>query len=65
MDADKVLEHLVRELQGEIAAKSTVVANGGVHSFEEYKFVCGQIRGLLLAKETVESLLQRVLDNDE
>lgn len=65
MDADKVLEHLVKELQKEADMKGQAVAGGNLKTYDDYKFICGQIRGLLLAKDTVESLLQRVLDNDE
>ena len=41
------------------------LSQGSMKSFEEYKFVCGQIQGLLVARRINEDLANRMKEYDE
>ena len=40
-------------------------SQGSMKSFEEYKFVCGQIQGLLVARRINEDLANRMKEYDD
>ena len=44
------LEVIVKQTDDKISQLKDYVANGRASSFEEYKALCGEIRGLLLAR---------------
>ena len=48
----------IRYLEGQLS-------QGSMKSFEEYKFVCGQIQGLLVARRINEDLANRMKEYDE
>ena len=41
------------------------LASGGAKSFEEYKGICGEIKGLLTAKMYIKDLQQRMENSDD
>jgi len=41
------------------------MANGGCRSFEEYKELCGRIRGLAMAEDYVKALAKKVETDDD
>lgn len=62
--AKNSIEILWDELAQDIEARRATVTAGGLE-LGEYKFVCGQIRGLLLAQDKVKSLLQQMREPDD
>lgn len=56
---------LNKEIDEQVAQLQDAVMFGQLTSYEEYKFLCGQIRGLLAAKEIISDLKQRMEDNDD
>lgn len=60
-NALKVVRDQNREL---IEARATDVTKGNL-SFEQYQNVCGQLRGLQLANDNIESLLRTIEENDD
>jgi hypothetical protein len=52
------IDKQIRYLEGQLS-------QGSMKSFEEYKFVCGQIQGLLVARRINEDLANRMKEYDE
>ena len=52
------IDKQIRYLEGQLS-------QGSMKSFEEYKFVCGQIQGLLVARRINEDLANRMKEYDD
>jgi hypothetical protein len=52
------IDKQIRYLEGQLS-------QGSMKSFEEYKFVCGQIQGLLVARRINEDLANRMKEYNE
>lgn len=63
-DSIKALDLLRKKVDDEIESCVSNLRNCGPQDFAEYKFVCGQIRGLTRAREEIKSLLQRIMENE-
>ena len=63
---DKILNHLVSEYDKLRNDQVIFLAGGGAKTFDEYRHVCGVIRGLTHAESIVKDLVQRMeLSNDD
>jgi hypothetical protein len=60
-----VLDVLIQQLDEKVLQLQEAVAAGRVETFEEYKKVCGEIRGLLTARGYVLDLKQNMENSDE
>ena len=65
MDYHKVLSHVLRELDKLKEANNTHLSGGGAKTFDEYRHVCGIIRGLTHAETIVKDLVQKMEYSDE
>jgi hypothetical protein len=61
----QLLELLVGNLQKEIDSRLSFLGSGGVKSYDEYKEVCGAIRGLQTAQREAQDLVRRVKELDD
>jgi len=59
------LDVLIQQINEKIEQLKEGVSNGNAQSFEEYKKICGEIRGLLTAKQYTLDLKQRMENSDE
>lgn len=55
---------VIRRIDEDITTKQTQVGDGKCASFEDYKNVCGQIRGLMLARDHIEATLRNIEEED-
>ena len=62
MDA---LEVIVEQTDDKVAQLKDFLAEGRAESFEEYKRICGEIKGLLTARGYALDLKQRLEQSDE
>ena len=62
---DKLLNHLVSEYDKLRDDQVTFLAGGGAKTFDEYRHVCGVIRGLTYAESIVKDLVQRMETIDD
>ena len=62
---DKYLDYLLDEYKERINMLQKAVAAGNCANHEEYKYACGQIRGLESACLTITDLKQRMENSDE
>ena len=62
---DKNLDYLLDEGKERIEMLKNALAAGNCQSYEEYKYTCGQIRGLEAACLTVIDLKQRMENSNE
>lgn len=62
---DKNLEYLLDEYKDRIKMLNDALGAGHCVSYEEYKYTCGQIRGLESACLTIMDLKQRMENFDE
>ena len=58
------LDYLIQEMRERMTLLSDALAMDKVSSYEEYKYVCGQIRGLESACFVIETLKQRLENSD-
>ena len=66
MDYDsKLFELLVQKLQEQIRDRQEFLGSGGAKSFDEYKEVCGAIRGLQSAQREIQDLVRKLKDMDD
>ena len=59
------LELLVQQADEKITQLKDHLAEGKAASYEEYKSLCGEIRGLLTARQYILDLKQRMENSDE
>jgi hypothetical protein len=62
MDA---LELLVQQTDEKLAQLKEHLAAGRATSFEEYKSVCGEVRGLLIARGYILDLKKNLEESDD
>jgi hypothetical protein len=60
-----VFEILLEQTDEKVAQLKEHLSEGKASSFEEYKRLCGEIRGLLLARGYITDLQQKVEYSDE
>ncbi len=65
MKEETVLGYLKTKFTDEQKSRVEFLANGNASSMEEYKHVAGVIRGLAMATEILEDLVQRLEKADE
>jgi hypothetical protein len=59
------LDVLVQQLDEKVLQLHDALASGRVETFEEYKKVCGEIRGLLTARQYALDLKQLMEKSDD
>ena len=62
---NQYLDYLLDEYKERIDMLQKAIAAGNCANHEEYKYACGQIRGLESACLTITDLKQRMESNDE
>ena len=62
---DKTLSYLLSEYKDRMERLSESVARGNCKDYEEYKFACGQLRGLEAACAVITDLKQRLETSDD
>jgi hypothetical protein len=62
---DKNLEYLLREYKDRMAMLQEAVHRGNCVNFEEYKYVCGQLRGLEAACAIIVDLAKNLEHADD
>lgn len=65
MDSYKLLSYIAKEIDKLRSDQETHLAGGGAKTFDEYRHVCGVIRGLTHAETIVKDLVQRTENYDE
>jgi len=65
MQADRALEVLTKQIDDKILQLQEYIAYGNVNSFEEYKKVCGEVTGLLTARNYITDLNKAMENSDE
>jgi hypothetical protein len=65
MDTNRVLGHVAKEIDKLRTDQQTFLNGGGAKSFDEYRHVCGVIRGLTHAENIVKDLVQRMENSDD
>ena len=59
------LEVLVQELDQAVASKRDWVASGQAPDYADYKRICGEIHGLLLARQEILDLKRKMENSDD
>ena len=59
------LEVLLKNIDEKVQQLNNSIINGNVEKFEDYKKLCGEVRGLLTAREYVLDLKDRLESSDE
>ena len=65
MNDYKLLSYITKEIDKLRGDQESFLAGGGANSFDEYRHVCGVIRGLTHAETIVKDLVQRMEQSDE
>jgi hypothetical protein len=56
MEADKAFAIVIKNIDDKILQLQEFISTGNVDKFEEYKKVCGEITGLLTARNYITDL---------
>lgn len=59
------LELLISQIEDKANQIQEAMVYGNIDSFEEYKFLCGELRGLLTAREYIKDLKNKMETQDE
>lgn len=62
---DKYLEHLNKNLVDRQKQIADALANGAAKSYEDYRQLVGEIRGLSFAELSLADLVRKMEENDE
>ena len=62
---DRNLEYLLHEYKERIAMLTEALARNNVANMEDYRYICGQLRGLEAACGIIKDLQQRMENSDE
>ena len=65
MMTDRLLDHLIGEMKERMTMLSEALAAGRAASFDEYRYTCGQIRGLESACAVITDLKKRMETSDD
>ena len=65
MDNSRVLAYITKEIDKLRSDQNFFLSGGGAKTFDEYRHVCGVIRGLTHAESIVKDLVQRMEQSDE
>jgi len=60
-----VLAYIAKEIDKLRSDQNSFLSGGGAKTFDEYRHVCGVIRGLTHAETIVKDLVQRMEQSDE
>lgn len=58
-------ELLVKDCDEKVDQLKEFLASGGAKSFDEYKSICGEVKGLLIARSRILDLQHRMETQDE
>jgi hypothetical protein len=61
----KLLAHVAKEIEKYRQEREAYIAAGRADNIEDYRSVCGVIRGLNLAENIINELVQRLEKSDE
>ena len=62
MEADKAFDVIKRQIDDKVLQLQEALADGRVETYDEYKKVCGEVRGLLTARNYITDL-NKVMEN--
>lgn len=65
MQYDKVANVLIKQIDDRVLQLQEALADGRVENYEEYKKVCGEVRGLLTARNYITDLNKTMENSDE
>jgi hypothetical protein len=63
--ADPLLVHLAKKVDEEIKVITDDLAKGSAKDFGDYKWSCGTVRGLMVAKGLLMELAERMDSDDD
>lgn len=58
-------EAAIKKIRADMNSKADYLASGFAANYDEYKHVCGEIRGLALAEDHIKNLLENVEDDED
>ena len=61
----KLMELMIRKLNDQIEDRLRFLGSGGCKSYDEYKEVCGAIRGLQTAQMEINDLVRKVKELED
>jgi hypothetical protein len=65
IDGESALNHVARQLDEKILQLQEALADGRVETFDEYRKVCGEVKGLLTARTYIIDLKRNMEHDDE
>ena len=65
MNELKMLAHIQREIEKLRQEQTAFIAASRADTYDEYKKICGVIRGLNLADSIINDLVQKMENSDE
>jgi hypothetical protein len=60
-----IFELLIQQIDAKVQQLKDHVSTGNLETFDEYKRICGEVRGLLITKGYTQDLKHRMEHSDE
>jgi|TARA_R110000868_G_scaffold143257_2_gene361179 hypothetical protein len=66
MDAISLAEYLLKNIRERKGRMSSAITDGSISSWDEYRFVVGELRGMSYGEEIIKSAMKGLdLEDDE
>jgi hypothetical protein len=59
------VEYVLSKLKDEVKNMEYDIARGTAKDYAEYQYLCGKLRGLLVAEDIIKALKERMEKDDE
>lgn len=59
------VEYVLNKVKDEVKNMEYDIARGTAKDYAEYQYLCGKLRGLLVAEDIIKALKERMEEDDE
>ena len=60
-----MIDYILKELEEKAEYLGSTVAAGKCSDWSDYRFLCGQIRGLIYCKEVIEDAIKKAQEEED
>lgn len=65
MDAITLAEYLLKNIRERVDRVKDTLADGSIDSFEEYRYIAGQLRGMAYIEDEIKTAMKGVMLEDD
>tara|TARA_R110001583_G_scaffold77704_2_gene211353 strand:- start:3752 stop:3949 length:198 start_codon:yes stop_codon:yes gene_type:complete len=65
MDAINLADYLLKNIRERISRVKDTLADGSINSFDEYRYLAGQLRGMTFIEDEIKTAMKGVMLEDD